>query len=83
MPWPVAQGSVWPSTVGNPNPNHAGVFFNVRRGLGGTGQRASGDVRVLDAASGGGNLFVDAATANEVGGVHGSVRGELPFTMCS
>lgn len=69
----------WPAA----NANEAGVFFMVRRGLGGSGQRASANVRVVESSASGGVLFVDAATDNKIGGVHGSVRGMLPFTMCS
>jgi hypothetical protein len=83
MTWPAPVSSVWTSSVPTSNPNTAGVFFMVRRGLGGSGQRASGNVRVEQSSASGGVLFVDAATANKVGGVHGSVRGMLPFTMCN
>lgn len=83
MTWPAPESSVWTSTVGTTNPNTAGVFFMVRRGLGGSGQRASGNVRVVQSNPTAGVLYVDAATSNQVGGVHGSVRGMLPFTMCN
>jgi hypothetical protein len=82
MTWPAPESSVWTSSVPTSNPNTAGVFFMVRRGLGGTGQRAAGNVRVVQSNPTAGVLYVDAATANQVGGVHGSVRGLLPFTVC-
>lgn len=82
MPWPVPVGSVWTSGVHADSANTAGVSFWVRRGLGGSAQGAAGTVTVRAVDAKGGVLFLDAATANRTGGVHGSVRGELPFTIC-
>jgi hypothetical protein len=83
MEWPVPEQGVASSTLPSQNANHAGVFLMVRRGLGGSGQRAAANVRILEAANDGGVLFVDAATSNHMGGVHGSVRGLIPFTICN
>ncbi len=82
MPWPVQPDSIWSTIPSAAIKNSAGVHFMVRRGLGGTGTRASGLVRVVEVSDTGGVLHIDAATPNKVGGVHGTVSGLLPFTIC-
>lgn len=80
MPWPVAEGTEG-QNVDTKAPNLWGIFFHVQRGHGSTSTRAVGFVTVKRARPDGGTLHVDAATENE-GDLHGSVRGEMSFTIC-
>lgn len=82
MPWPAPTGSVW-DTRPVDGPQHAGVAFHVRRGLGAASQPALGVVRVESASSSGGALFLDVATANVADGVHGTIRGSVAFELCA
>ena len=82
MPWPAREGSMWHSGHLGDAASYAGLSFSVRRGLGGSGQTASGIVRVERASPTEGVLYIDGATANTADGVHGAVRGSIAFKLC-
>lgn len=82
MPWPVDEGSEWNTETRQDNDRYVGIFFHVRRGLGGSSQRAEGILRATSVADDRGELWLHVATANKAGGVHGSLEGSLPFTVC-
>ena len=88
MRWPLQPGTSLLSLSARelaerqPKSGTAAVQFSVRRGLGESWQRALGWVVVSSASPSGGTLTLDVATANEPGGVTGSIRGALPFVLC-
>lgn len=78
MAWPEPAGKSWDTAKAAPG-TAPSVFFFVRRGIGGAGERVEGSIEVLNAGEAGGVLLLDVTTDNGKGG---SVQGEVPFKFC-
>lgn len=85
--WPLPPGSLWTSTIGDPNPNQMGIFLWHQKPVDGNrGTRASGDMRVSNVSATGGEVCVVAENKNpglDGGAVMGAVKGRIAFSLCN
>jgi hypothetical protein len=85
--WPLPPGSLWTSTIGDPNPNQVGIFlWHSRPADGGRGTLAAGEMRVLNVSATGGEICVTAGNTQpgpDGGAVAGFVKGRVAFSLCN